>query len=121
MSKSDVHPQSGHSWIVHIRSKDCKEINDFNTNLIVDLRQAIKRIPNHKFHLSISSAEIPCMWYNVCEHLQSNMIIVNGNVSPANNLILPESFPLPIVYLNKDLNYLIKNMVHDCDYPSMDP
>ena len=64
--------------MVHIRSKDCTEIGGLNTDLVVNLQQPIKRLPGHLFHISISSAEIPCMWYNVCDHIKSNKISIDG-------------------------------------------
>lgn len=68
-----------HSWIVHIRSKDCEQETDgFNTDLRVELAGAIDRIPGHRFHISLSSAEIPFVWYAVSAYLKSNQLYVDG-------------------------------------------
>ena len=71
-----------HSWMVHIRSKDCTELTTgFNSHLQVELASAIERIPGHRFHISLSSAEIPFTWYNVSEDLLSQKIEVDSNPS----------------------------------------
>ena len=76
-----------HSWIVHIRSKDCVELTtDFNSHLQVDLASPIERITGHRFHISLSSAEIPYTWYNVSEHLVSCQI--EGDSPPSLSLDL---------------------------------
>ena len=68
-----------HSWIVHIRSKDCEQETDgFNTDMRVELAGAIDRIPGHRFHVSLSSAEIPFVWYAVSGYLKSNKLYVDG-------------------------------------------
>ncbi len=67
------------STILHIRSKDCTELTTgFNTHLQVTLAEAIQRKIGHKFHLSLSSAEIPYVFYNVSAYLQSNKIRCEG-------------------------------------------
>ena len=71
-----------HSWIIHIRSKDCTQLTTgFNTHLQVDLASAIERIPGHRFHITLSSAEIPFTWYNVSTHLLSRQIEVDSAAS----------------------------------------
>jgi hypothetical protein len=83
-----------HSWIVHIRSKDCYNETDqskqltpgFNSHLQVTLNPAIERITGHRFHISLSSAEIPYTWYNVSTHLVSCQIEVDSSPSLSLNL-----------------------------------
>ena len=78
-----------HSWIVHIRSKDCYDETEpstqltpgFNTHLQVTLASPIERIPGHRFHISLSSAEIPYTWYNVSTHLKSRQIELSSGTS----------------------------------------
>lgn len=78
-----------HSWIVHIRSKDCYDETDsssqltpgFNSHLQVELGAPIERIPGHRFHISLSSAEIPFTWYNVSTHLVSRQIELSSGTS----------------------------------------
>lgn len=78
-----------HSWLVHIRSKDCYDETDsssqlttgFNSHLQVDLASSIERIPGHRFHISLSSAEIPFTWYNVSTNLASRQIEVDSATS----------------------------------------
>lgn len=71
-----------HSWMVHIRSKDCTQLTtDFNSHLQVELASPIERIPGHRFHISLSSAEIPFTWYNVSAHLVSRQIEVDSATS----------------------------------------
>ncbi len=66
-------------WILHIRSKDCVELTPgFNTHLQVKLTQPILRRIGHQLNISISSAEIPFVWYGICSYLKSNQIEVNG-------------------------------------------
>ena len=68
-----------HSWMVHVRSKDCLElVSGFNTEIQVTLAAAIARIPGHAFHISLSSAEIPYTWYNVSGYLKSAEIMVDS-------------------------------------------
>ncbi len=68
-----------HNYIVHIRSKDCVQLsNGFNTDMQIQLLNAIERIPGHNFHISISSAEIPFTWYNVSSYLKTNQIQIES-------------------------------------------
>ncbi|MAW14734.1 MAG: hypothetical protein CML57_11060 [Rhodobacteraceae bacterium] len=75
--------------MVHIRSKDCYDETDsssqltpgFNTHLQVTLNSVIERIPGHRFHISLSSAEIPFTWYNVSAHLKSRQIELSSGTS----------------------------------------
>ena len=71
-----------HSHLIHIRSKDCTSLTTgFNTHLQIELAEALELKLNHKFHISISSAEIPYVFYAVSSYLKSNEIEVDGNTS----------------------------------------
>ena len=76
------------AYIIHIRSKDCDQLTDgFNTDVQVNLEEAISRKIGHRFHLSISSAEIPYVFYNVAASpIKSNQIEVGG----AQSLVLED-------------------------------
>ena len=54
-----------HSYIVHIRSKDCRQLTDgFVTDLEVSLDAEVKKTgPDQDIHVSLSSAENPVAWY----------------------------------------------------------
>lgn len=70
---------SNMSTLIHIRSKDCKElVANFNTNLQVDLSAYVSRSAQERIHLSLSSAEIPVSWYAFSTNLLTNEIYVNG-------------------------------------------
>ena len=83
-----------HQWMIHIRSKECAlqaNSGGLNTALSVDLKTHIERIPGHEFEISLSSAEIPFVWYNVSSNLQSREIRVNPSpVLPVLGLNLAE-------------------------------
>lgn len=69
-------------YMLHIRSKDCRVLTPpLNTHLEVKVNPAIQRAAGHEFMMSISSAEIPYTWFNVCAHLKSAQIYVDGNPS----------------------------------------
>ncbi|MBD36330.1 MAG: hypothetical protein CL512_06135 [Actinobacteria bacterium] len=75
-------PGHDHSYLLHIRSKDTlQRSTGFNTDFDVELTREISRIPGHRLHVSISSAEIPFVFNNITSHLQSNQIFVNGAAS----------------------------------------
>tara|TARA_R100000951_G_scaffold116786_1_gene130787 strand:+ start:5693 stop:6784 length:1092 start_codon:yes stop_codon:yes gene_type:complete len=67
------------SHLIHIRSKDCVELTSgFNTHLKVELAEALQLKVGHQFHISISSAEIPYVFYAISSYLKSNQIEVDG-------------------------------------------
>tara|TARA_Y100001937_G_C7114494_1_gene329431 strand:- start:865 stop:1998 length:1134 start_codon:yes stop_codon:yes gene_type:complete len=76
------------SYMVHIRSKDVKQLTSgFNTDLLIDLAAPIKRNNrNQDLHVSLSSAEIPITFYAFSSNLNNLNIYVDGAVS----LVIPE-------------------------------
>lgn len=109
------------STILHIRSKDCTELTTgFNTHLQVTLSEAIQRKIGHKLHLSLSSAEIPYVFYNVSAHLKSNTI----QCTPGTDLVLPDgnydiydlvtditaaTFPFSMIYNENTMKVTLTN------------
>lgn len=98
------------STILHIRSKDCTELTTgFNTHLQVTLSEAIQRKIGHKFHLSLSSAEIPYVFYNVSAYLASftlqciggpSLFLTDGNydIYDLCSAITAATFPFSATY-----------------------
>lgn len=69
-----------HSTIVHIRNKDCLNLTTgFNTHIQVELKEPLERMTGHKFHISLSSAEIPYVWYNISSYLVNNKIEISDS------------------------------------------
>ena len=110
------------STILHIRSKDCTELTTgFNTHLQVTLAEAIERKIGHKFHLSLSSAEIPYVFYNVSAYLQSNKIrceggtedlfLADGNydIYDLVTAITAASFPFSMTYNENTMKVTLTN------------
>jgi len=70
------------SYVIHVRSKDCFQITPgYNTNLQIHLDACICRGENQRFHVSVSSAEIPHSWYSFSSVLQTNQIIMDGSAA----------------------------------------
>jgi len=61
--------------ILHIRSKDAKQIGDLNSNFSVDLVSAIESGENEEIHAQLISAEIPYSCYNISPAVNNNTII----------------------------------------------
>ena len=67
------------TYMIHVRSEDCTQLTPgYNTNLLVDLKAQINRPENHRFHVSLASAEIPYAWYAFSGDLWTNQIYVDG-------------------------------------------
>jgi hypothetical protein len=65
--------------ILHIRSKDAKQIGDLNSNFSVDLVSAIESGENEEIHAQLISAEIPYSCYNISSAVNNNTIIYDTN------------------------------------------
>jgi len=76
------------SYMVHIRSKDVKQLTTgFNSDMLIDLDAPIKRQSrNQDMHVSLSSAEIPISFYAFSSQLNNLNIFVDGAIS----LVIPE-------------------------------
>ena len=81
-----------------------------------------------KIHFYCASSEIKIEQWNSQEYL--DLIVNLRNYTKAELIelknhskegIIDKDAFIPIVYLNKDLNYIIKYVVHDDDNPSQDP
>jgi len=71
------------SYMVHIKSKDVKQLTDgFNTDMLIDLAAPIQRSNNNQdMHISLSSAEIPISFYAFSSQLNNLNIYVDGAIS----------------------------------------
>ena len=77
--------------MLHIRSKDCRQLTDgFNSHLEVVLKDSIDRKIGHKLQISISSAEIPYVFYNVSAHLQSNTLQASNLQGVSDSTVIPD-------------------------------
>ena len=74
-----------HSYIVHIRSKDCRQLTEgFVTDLEVSLDAEVKKSkPGQDIHVSLSSAEIPISWYAFSSNINNIAIYVDDAPSLA--------------------------------------
>lgn len=65
----------------NVRSKECRQVANLNTNLLVELPITIV-IPEHSVcEISVPSAEIPLSFYNVSASLQNNIFEYYTNLS----------------------------------------
>jgi len=96
-----------HSYMIHIRSKDCRELTTgFNTDLQVNLDAEIKkRNQNQDIHISLSSAEIPITYYAFSSNLDNLNIYVDGSPS----LVITEG--------NYDIYELVDLITADGSFP----
>jgi len=96
-----------HSYMVHVRSKDCRELTTgFNTDLQVNLDAEIKkRDQRQDIHISLSSAEIPVSYYNFSNNLDNLNIYVDGSPS----LVISEG--------NYDIYELVDLITADATFP----
>ncbi len=71
------------SYMVHIRSKDVKQLTSgFNSDMLIDLAAPIQRNNRGQdLHVSLSSAEIPISFYAFSSQLNNLNIYVDGAVS----------------------------------------
>ena len=65
---SGLRDSLSHSYLLHVRSKDCRELTQgFNTDLQISLEAEIKKTsPDQDLHISLSSAEIPITYFRYC-------------------------------------------------------
>jgi hypothetical protein len=96
-----------HSYIIHIRSKDVRQLTDgFNTDLQISLDAEIKRRNlNQDIHISLSSAEIPLTYYQFSSNLDNLNLYVDG----APSLVLLEG--------NYDIYELTDAITADVTFP----
>ena len=96
-----------HSYIIHIRSKDVRQLTDgFNTDMQISLDAEIKRRnANQDIHISLSSAEIPLTYYQFSSNLDNLNLYVDG----APSLVLLEG--------NYDIYELTDNITADVTFP----
>ena len=96
-----------HSYMIHIRSKDCRELTEgFNTDLQVNLDAEIKKTNQRQdIHISLSSAEIPVSYYNFSSNLDNLNIYVDGSAS----LVINEG--------NYDIYELVDLITNDATFP----
>ena len=96
-----------HSYMIHVRSKDCRELTEgFNTDLQVNLDAEIKkRNQNQEIHISLSSAEIPVSYYTFSSNLDNLNIYVDGSAS----LVINEG--------NYDIYELVDLITADATFP----
>jgi len=96
-----------HSYMIHIRSKDCRELTEgFNTDLQVNLEAEIKKTnQNQDIHISLSSGEIPITYYNFSSNLDNLNIYVDGSAS----LVITEG--------NYDIYELVDLITADATFP----
>jgi len=96
-----------HSYMIHIRSKDCRQLTDgFNTDLQVNLDAEIKkRNQNQDIHISLSSAEIPITYYAFSSNLDNLNIYIDGSPS----LVITEG--------NYDIYELVDLITADATFP----
>ena len=80
---SGIRESLSHSYIIHVRSKDCRELTTgFNTDLQISLEAEIKKTnPNQDLHISLSSAEIPITYFQFSSHLDNLNIFVDSVAS----------------------------------------
>ena len=96
-----------HSYMVHVRSKDCRELTTgFNTDLQVNLDAEIKkRDQRQDIHISLSSAEIPVSYYAFSGNLDNLNIYVDNSPS----LVIAEG--------NYDIYELVDLITNDATFP----
>ena len=80
---SGIRESLSHSYLLHIRSKDCPELTSgFNTDLQINLEAEIKKTSQDQdLHISLSSAEIPVTYFQFSSNLDNLNIYVDGVAS----------------------------------------
>jgi len=80
---SGIRDSLSHSYLLHVRSKDCRELTQgFNTDLQINLEAEIKKnSPDQDLHISLSSAEIPITYFQFSSNLDNLNIYVDGIAS----------------------------------------
>jgi hypothetical protein len=101
MNNSNIQPIR--TTLVHIRSKDCTEINgDKNSNFVFNLNEDISVSENDECHISVTSAEMPYSFYNISSDIGNDTLVYEKADTTFETLVLTNQ--------NYNINQLITKL-----------